>query len=216
MMRRIDLLPPVYAEQRKQRRQVALVVVAGVAVFALLVVFWVGLGAQISDKEDELAVVEARNAAIQAKIAELQRFENLETELAAKRDALRTVMTGDVDWPSLLTEIAMVVPGEVWLDTLTASAAQTEGEAPVGTETAEIRVSDQVPFGRVQFTGNSLDMPGIAKWLIRLASVREFSAVWLNSATESETQTEETVINFDSTLELSTRAASDRFQGGNE
>jgi Tfp pilus assembly protein PilN len=213
VMRRIDLLPPVYAEKRKQRRQVALVVVAGIVVFALLVAFWVGLGAQISDKEDELAAVQARNARIQTRIAELQRFEDLETELAAKRDALAQVMTGDVDWPSLLTEIAMVVPGEVWLSSLTASAAQTEGEAPVGTETAEVRVSEQAPFGRIQFSGNSLNMTGIAKWLIRLASVKEFSAVWLNTATESELELEQ-VVTFDSTLELSNRAASQRFQGG--
>jgi len=216
MMRRIDLLPPVYAEQRRQRRQVALVVVAGIAVLVLLIAFWVRLGAQVSDKEDELAVVQGRNAAIQAKVAELQRFEDLETELAAKRDALRTVFVGDVDWPSLLTEIAMVVPGEVWLDSLSASAAATEGETPVGTETAEIRVSQQTPFGRIQFTGNSLDMPGIAKWLIRLASVNEFSAVWLNTAQASETETETEIITFDSTLELSDKAASGRFQGGNE
>lgn len=213
MMRRIDLLPPVYAERRSQRRRVALVVVIVLAVLGLQIFWWVLLDGQISDKEEELATVEAQNAQIRAQIAELQRFEDRETEVNAKEDALRTVMAGDVDWPAFLTEIAMVVPSEVWLDILSASAARTEGETPVGTETAQVRISEQLPFGRVQFTGNSLTMPGVAKWLIRLGSIKEFHAVWLNSATEQ--RVEELggdVITFDSTLELSDRIASGRYQ----
>jgi Tfp pilus assembly protein PilN len=215
-MRRIDLLPQRYAEQRRQRRNLGLVVVAGLVALLLLVGWWFLLGQQIGNAEDELAEVQATNAQLEAQIAELQRFAELEAEVQAKRQALQTVFAGDVDWPAILTEVAMVVPGEVWLTNLTASAGQTEGAAPVGTETAEVRISKGQPFGRIQFQGQSLSMPGIARWMLRLESVREFAAVYLNSAVKAEggEDTAVEIVTFDNTLELSNRAASGRFQRG--
>lgn len=214
MMRRIDLLPSAYEERRKQRRNVTTVFIAGLVVLLLLVGWWFFLGMQINDAEDELAEVQSTNAALEQQIAELQRFAELAAEVEAKRTALQTVFAGDVDWPALLTEVAMVVPGEVWLTNLTASAGQTEGAATVGTETAAVRIDEREPFGRIQFTGQSLSMPGVAKWMIRLESVREFFAVYLNSATAQQAEgSAQEVVDFDSTLELSDRAASKRFQG---
>lgn len=214
MMRRIDLLPSVYEERRRQRRMVTSIAIAGLLVLLLLIGWWVYLGIQINDAEDRLADIRLRNVALEQQIAELQRFAELAAEVEAKRTALQTVFAGDVDWPALLTEIAMVVPGEVWLTNLAGSAGQTEGAAPVGTETAPIRIDAREPFGRITFTGNSLSMPGVARWMIRLETVREFFAVYLNNAAAAEE--EETgvgLVTFDSTLELNRRSASGRFQG---
>ena len=214
MMRRIDLLPAVYEDRRRQRRNVTSVLIAGLLVLLLLVGWWFYLGMQINDAEDELAQVQAENAALESQIAELQRFADLAAEVEAKRTALQTVFAGDLDWPALLTEVAMVIPGEVWLTTLNASAGTTEGAAPVGTETAAVRIDTKEPFGRITFTGTSLSMPGVAKWMIRLESVREFFAVYLNSATAAEGEDGGIqTVTFDSTLELSDKAASRRFQG---
>lgn len=213
MMRRIDLLPAVYEERRRQRRNITSVFIAGVVILLLLVGWLLFLNMQINEAEDELAEVRTRNAALEQQIAELQRFAELQAEVDAKRTALQTVFAGDVDWPALLTEIAMVVPGEVWLTNLAASAGTTEGAAPVGTETAAIRIDQREPFGRMSFQGTSLSMPGVARWMVRLESVREFFAVYLNSATAAQQEGAVETVSFDSTLELSNRAASRRFQG---
>jgi Tfp pilus assembly protein PilN len=214
MMRRIELLPQAHLEQRRQRRVTAGVVIVGLVALTMLIGYWLVLGMQVADERNELAQVTARNQQLQAEIDELQRFADMEAELKAKEASLATVTKGDVDWPGLLTEIAMVLPSEVWLTNLTASAGQTEGATQVGTETAPVRVSEEEPFGRIQFQGNSLEMTGVPKWLIRLGTVKEFNALWLNSADKSEGTTEGApdIVTFDSTLELGDEAASDRFQ----
>jgi Tfp pilus assembly protein PilN len=213
MMRRINLLPESYVRRRIERRNLGLVFVAGAAVIVLLLLWWFMLGNQISSKEDELAQRQETNRQLEGQIAELQRFGQLAEEVASKEASLAQVMQGDVDWPALMTEIAMVIPSEVWLRQMTVSAAGTEGESQVPTETAPVRVSTKQVFGRIQFQGSSLTMPGVAKWLLRLMTVDEFSAIYLNNATEVQAQEGGTpYFDFDSTLELSRRALSRRFE----
>ena len=213
MMRRIDLLPVAYVERRAQKRNVATVIAAALAVFLLLMVWFLLLTTQISDARDELADVQAQNAALEAEIAELARFAQLEAEVQSKRTALQTVMAGDIDWPAVMTQIAMVIPGDVWLESLTTSAGTTEGAAPAATETNAIRISRRSPVGRIQFSGHSVCMPGVARWLIRLGTVEDFSAIWLNTATEQDTVPGCEQVDFNSTLELGEGAVSNRFQG---
>ena len=212
MMRRIDLLPVRYVERRRQRRNTGVIVIAALLVLLLMLGWWFLLGSQIATEEERLAAAQIENAQLNQQIAELQRFADLELEVQTKRQALASVFAGDIRWPALLTEIAMVIPGEVWLTNWTSSAGQTEGSGTVGTETATVRISNNAPTGRIQFTGQSLSMPGVAKWLIRLGTVRAFSAIWLNSATASDGGAGvPELVNFDSTLELGEDALSKRF-----
>lgn len=213
MMRRVDLLPPAYLRRRKERSNLVIAAVAIGVVMLLLVGWWFLLGMKVNDAEESLAEVQAQNAELNAEIAELQRFVDLENEVRAKRQSLQTVMAGDVDWPGLLAEIAMVLPGEVWLTNLTGSAGTTEGFTQAPTETSPIPISDSEPFGRIQFQGESLSMPGIAKWMVRLEGVESFFAVYLQSAVESDSVTGVKTFTFDSSLELGGKAASGRHQG---
>jgi Tfp pilus assembly protein PilN len=214
MMRRIDLLPSTYQERRRQRRNLGMVAIAGMLVLLLVIGWWVLLGTQVNSERDKLAEAVRTNQSLQTQINELEEFALLEAEVSAKRQALVTVMTGDVDWPAVMTEVAMVIPGEVWLTAMSGSAGATEGAAPVGTETAPVRVSDEAPFGRISFQGKSLTMPGVAKWLVSLRNVKEFAAIWLNTATVTEATGQPDVVDFDSTLELSDESASRRYLDG--
>lgn len=217
MMRRIDLLPASYAEKRTQRRNLGFAVVSGLVVLGLLLVWWVTLAGQVADANSDLDAVESRNRTLQAEISELQRFADLQAEVQGKETALSAIMAGDIAWPSLMTEVAMVIPGEVWLTNWAASVGETEGAAPVGTEAAEVRISGKPPVGRISFTGKALSMPGIAKWLIRLEDSGSFSAAFLENASEADTEEEGTttkVIDFTNTVELNKKAFSKRFLRG--
>jgi Tfp pilus assembly protein PilN len=216
MMRRVDLVPESYRARRRQRQTLSGIVVIGAVVALLLFGYWFYLGQQIDNRNEELANIQASNAVLEEQIAELQRFADLEAEVNAKLGALQTVFVGDVNWPKVLTEVALVVPGEIWFEEMTGSAGATEGSTPVGTETAPVRLADDTPIGRVQFQGKTLTMPGVAKWLIRQMSVKDFQAVWLNSAAFTEEAnaagTGPVVGEWDSTMELDSEALSHRFE----
>jgi Tfp pilus assembly protein PilN len=220
MMHRFDLLPASYALKAAQRRNLGIVAIVGLGLALVMLTWWFMLGGQINNAKEDLAVAETRNSQLQREIAELQKFDELALEVQDKAGNLLLVFQGDVAWPSMLNEVAMVTPGEVWLENLTTSAGVTEGAAPVGTETAEIRVADEAAFGRIQFTGKSTTMTGVGKWMMRLASVEEFQAVWLNSATKAEAEGTVEVVDFDSTIELNAKSSAllrslEELAGGN-
>src|SRR5688500_17942375 len=215
MMRRIDLLPVAYVQRRRERRNVSYVLIAGAVIVLLLIGWYFLLRSDIADARDELAGVNAENAALQAQIDELQRFALLDAEVKAKRTALNTVFAGDIDWPAIMTEIARVVPGDVWLESRQSSAGTAEGAAPVASETNPILLTDKTTVGRITFNGNSAScMPGVARWLVRLAAVDEFDAAWIGQATEADSRPGcEPPVTFDSTLQLNAKALSHRFEG---
>ncbi len=213
MMRRIDLLPAEYVARRTARRNIALVFTAGGLIVLLLVGWFILLTSQVNTARDELADARARNQLLQGDIDALARFAELEAEVQAKRTALQTVFAGDIDWPAIMTEIAMVIPGDVWLESFGTSAGATEGAAPVGSETNPIRLSNKTPAGRINFTGRSVCMPGVPRWLIRLGTVKDFSAIWLSNASEADSRPGCEPVSFQSTVELSETSLSKRFQG---
>lgn len=210
MMRRIDLLPSTYAERRRDRRNIGLVLLAGLAVLALLLFYWVILGSRVDDKKQELAAVNARNTELRNQIAQLQRFEALQAEVEQKRQSLITVTGLDIDWSALLTEIALVTPSDVWLTDLSGSRAGSEGESPVGTEMAPIRISKNAAAGRLTFSGRALDMVDVATWLERLRDVRGVTAVYLDNAVREDIDGR-LIVSFETTVELTERARSNRF-----
>ncbi|MDQ4095229.1 MAG: hypothetical protein M3174_03360 [Actinomycetota bacterium] len=213
MMRRIELLPDTYRQAQRDRRAILAVLLAGLLVVLLLVVWFVKLGFDVDNSKEELATIEAQNEDLRRQIAELQQFADLQAEVERKQQALVSVMAGDVDWPVLLTEVAMATPGELWLTRLEGSVGATEGAAPVGTETAPIRVTARAPTGRIRFEGTSLTMPGVAKWLVRQEISERFQAVYLEDAILTDEFQPADAFDFTSTLELNQNALSGRFQG---
>lgn len=209
-----NLLPQAYALKKRQNRTVSLVALAGIALLALVVLWWVSLGSKVGSEEQRLTEVQATNADLEARSNELQPFAALEAEVLAKTGALQTVMAGDIYWPSVLTQVSALIPDEVWITTLTGSAGATEGSTPVGTEGASVRIAEEPSTGRIQFTGQALTMPSVAEWIERMDSSKAFDAAWLNSATETiGASGQGSTFQFDSTLELGSDALSQRYQG---
>jgi type IV pilus assembly protein PilM len=193
--RRLNLLPREVAAVREQRRA-GMLVATGVGVLALgLGLVWAAGRGQVSAARDDAAAAEATVARLRAQVAGLQGVSQLEALLEARRQMVTAALADDVSWTRLLTQIATVIPNDVWL---TSFSAQKTGRAPDGTATGTVNVSAM-----------GFDHTSAARWLLRVGELPSLTGLWLPSSTRSGAGAE-SLVSFQSTAQLTPAAHTDR------
>jgi Tfp pilus assembly protein PilN len=202
---RINLLPPEILERQRARRRTFAIIAVGVVVLLLLGGFYVLQLMRLRNLEEELAEQQAINRQLQAEIAQLQDVARLQEQLADSRALLADILSDQVYWSAILRDIALVIPGETWLNGLTGTiAAAAEAEA-------EVQISEGL-VGSISFTGFAFDHRDVALWLSRLEDVRGFANPWLQNSTRTTIGTVE-VVSFTSSVDLSEQALARRGGG---
>jgi Tfp pilus assembly protein PilN len=125
-MRPVNLIPP---EDRRgdqaplRTGPVAYFVVGALVAVLLGVTALVLTGNQISEREDELAGLKAEDAAASAKATKLAAYTEFR-ELSERRVAtVQSLADSRFDWERVMRELALILPSDVWLVDLTATAA---------------------------------------------------------------------------------------------
>lgn len=158
-MRPINLIPP---EERRGERApmrtgpLAYVVVAVLAVALIAVTLTVLTGNQISDRKAEKANLQVQLAETQAQAEHLSSFADFASLKQAREETVSTLATSRFDWERVLRELAIVIPHDVWLTNLSASASP---DAVTGSATAGSGASSSATEG---ITGPSLQIQGCA------------------------------------------------------
>jgi len=201
---RINLLPPEVRRRQRTRRQVALVVVVGVVILALLGVLFLFQQLKLNGLRRDLAAQEQVNEDLRRQIAELSEFDQLQRELAASEQLFSQLMADEVRWSAVLRDISLVIPGDVWLDSLDASL-QTAAEGETGTVTQGL-------IGQISMSGFGLSHRSVALWLTRLEDVQGFVNPWASNSQQTRIGESEAV-QFSSTVDL---AELIRFRQGGE
>lgn len=200
-MTQVNLLPPELRAREVTRRQFSIVVVVGVIVLGLVGLFYFFQVMNLSRAQDDLAAQEADNAQLQAQIADLQRFADLQAQLAARQVLVRTVFAGEVSWFGALLDVSRVIPTNAYLTSLSASISAVPVEGAAGTTLV----------GTIDFTGQVLQTDTLASWLTRLEQVDGWVNAWFNSATESAPFTR--IYTFSSGVDLTAEATTRRGSG---
>jgi Tfp pilus assembly protein PilN len=183
MSTQVNLLPPETRERQVARRQTTIVAVVGAAVIALVALFYFLQVVAQSDVEDQLQQQEQQNAALQQQAAELQKFEDLRTQLQARRGLVAQTLAGEVLWSNVLRDVSRVIPPSMWLTDLSATiggggvepGASPAPAATTGPASAEL-------IGSMSFQGNSLDTQSLSEWLTRLDQVPGWANAWVTKA----------------------------------
>lgn len=207
-MSQVNLLPPQLRQRQAVRRLTTIVVAAGLAVLALIGVFYFLQSQRLADAEDELAVQAETNNGLQAQIDELQPYADLQAELAAKEALVQTLFLNEISWSSALLDISRVIPDASYLTNLTGQV--TAGTVPPPTGEA----ADSTLIGTMSFTGVARETETIATWLTRLEQVQGWVNAWVSSAQEDAPRSR--IYSFSSGLDLAASAATDRGQGGGQ
>jgi Tfp pilus assembly protein PilN len=150
-------------------------------VTAVLVSMLVSAGGNASSKQSELDSIRAQIAAIPpAPVRDTSERDALAADKGARIGALSGALSGRVAWDRVLRQVSLVLPEDVWLTNLAASAPDTDSEAAAAGFT---------------LTGATYSQNGVARLLSRLAVVPDLEAVRLQSS-QSELRGERELVQF--------------------
>ncbi len=178
-MTRIDLIPPEVVEKHKSRRIITIMVIVFAAVFGVaLAVYLITLGQAIM-ASNRVDVIKSENVKVQQYTEKLKPYQDRKKALE-ERQAIITKMTeNQVLWSSILNDISMVLPNDIWLKSVKMDLNETLNakEAPGGAAKAALKPP-------ITIIGYAFNHAAVARWLVHLNEINQFRGVWLDYATE--------------------------------
>jgi Tfp pilus assembly protein PilN len=195
-MRAVNLLPRDDAKRQRQQPGAVLLtaVLGGLLVVALLTGLFLTSSSAVSDSQAELDAARAELAAIPPpKPAEPTDNSGLETEKSERVTLLGKALGSRVAWDRVLRQLSLVLPEDVWLETLTASGPDPNFVPTPG--------NDVAPEGGFTISGFSYSHDGVARLLARLAVVPSLDHPALGSSVIDTTK-ERSVVKFTITASL--------------
>jgi Tfp pilus assembly protein PilN len=203
----VNLLPPEIRARQAVRRTTGLILAIGAGVAALIIALFFVQSARLSSAQEELTAQEQTNAALQQQIGELQPYVDLQAQLLAKQAIVDAVYVNEISWSGVLLDLSRIIPEESYLSSMSGQLAAIEA-AP--TEVAPTE-GGLALIGAISFQCMAQGTDTIATWLTRLDQVDGWVNAWANSAAENGDFTR--IYTFDSAVDLTTDAATDRGRG---
>ena len=183
-MRAVNLLPRDEAKRSfEAKRGVVFGGVGGAALATVVLAsMMMSAGGAVSSKQDELDGIRAQIAAIPtAPVIDTSEEDALAAEKGARVGALSAALAGRVAWDRVLRQVSLVLPEDVWLTKLSASAPDPAQAAAVGTG--------------FTLTGATYSQNGVARFLSRLAVIPDLANVRLQSS-QSQLLNERELVQF--------------------
>ncbi len=173
-MRPLNLTPP---EERRGDNAplrvgaLSYVIVGVLAVALVIVTALVLTNNKINDNRTELAQLQARQASAQQAAASLAPYQDFASLTSARNATVSTLAKSRFDWDRVLQELALVIPEDVTLESLTgtATAASSTAAAPTGGAsdttgpTLEISGCAQGQEGTARFLASLRDIDGVTR-----------------------------------------------------
>jgi Tfp pilus assembly protein PilN len=194
--RRINLLPPERAQQRRARQLTLTIIAAGVALVVLLGVIYGAEGLRAHSAQNELKDQLAQNEQLQSQVSQLASYAQKERELNQKTQQLEALTQNEVRWSVIFADVSLLIPSDVWLTNFTGSVSASVGQqSGPGASVAGA-------IGNIQLTGVTFAHLDVAKWLTRLAEIEVFADPYLSLSSKGVIETTD-VVNFNSNVQLS-------------
>ena len=182
MARRINLVPATERARTKTNVGMLVMLVAIVIVLGGLGFGYYLLTNSRTDWENELERVKQETVSVKGQIASLQQYEQLARSREDTEDLVQAVYAGRTLVADVLNSVSLVVPENVWFDTLSLTAADPTATIGPGGATNVDSGDNQVSV-----EGYTYGFEDIAQFLVRLQLLPMLSEVALtNAANESE------------------------------
>jgi Tfp pilus assembly protein PilN len=182
-MRPVNLIPSGErrGEKAPLRTGVMPYVIVGLLLLALGGVTLVVItGNKVADRKAEVASLQSQVNAEQAQAAQLSDYSNFAELQQARQETVTSLATSRFDWERTLRELAIVLPGDVWLTSMNASASadSSSGAAAAGSSLA----SDGVTGPSLDIKGCASGQAAVAKFLAALRDIDGVTRVTVMSS----------------------------------
>jgi Tfp pilus assembly protein PilN len=180
-MRPVNLIPEEDRPggQRPMRGGPLAYVVVGALVAALIgVAALVATGNQVSDLEGEIAQIEGEVTAADAKATALAPYTQFHSVSEQRVATVTSLADSRFDWERVMRELALVLPGNVWLTTLTATASPAV--TVDGAATVSLRSS--VPGPALSLIGCATSQDAVAGFVQALEDIDGVTRVGVQSS----------------------------------
>ncbi|MDP1809059.1 MAG: hypothetical protein Q8L35_05940 [Actinomycetota bacterium] len=167
----INLLPKEVLEKRKGEQWLAFMLLGLVVMVGALVLVYGVNFVRVSQERTNLDIIKGENEQVQSRIKKIENFEANKNLVESRERLVATAISGKYSWSRFLNNVSLIVPNEVWLQTLTVAKD-----------------------GSISFSGSALAGAAasgightpVAKWLVHLAELNDIQDVWLSSSTKSD------------------------------
>ncbi len=185
-MRPVNLIPgnqqhggqaPLRAGQLSYALIAGLVLVLG-AVTALVLT-----GNKISDHKSEIATLQAREQVAEQRAAQLAPYTDFATLQKTRQATVADLAQSRFDWERVLRELAIVIPGDVWLTSLSGSVASDTSGTSGGSTASSLSAGVTGPT--LTIAGCATSQRAVAGFLASLRDIDGVTRVGLQSSVRS-------------------------------
>ena len=199
-------------------------IVGAVVLVGVLGALWLSKKHDANDLQSQAKQEEAKTAVLESQVQRLSASSDTQQQLRSLQAATVSALSTDVSWSSLLNELAHTMPNTVWLTSFQGSVQPGPGTGSThpsgtgvpstgstsGTTSPGVQIGGGLQ-GNVTVAATGLDYPAVADWIKRLEQIAAYDNVWVPSASTAPLG-DRTVVNFQSTADLTDAARSQRSQ----
>jgi|SRR3954447_24969942 len=187
-MRPVNLIPPdVRRGDRAKMRTGAFtyVLIGGLAVALLAVIALALTSKQISDKKSEVAQLQQEEQQATARAQSLQAFADFRAMQESRSASVTSLAQSRFDWQRVLSELARVIPSDVWLQQL--SGTVSPGVSVDNDPGLEMRAGIEGPA--LEMVGCAKSQDAVAGLISNLQEIDGVTRVGMQSAERVQSDT---------------------------
>jgi Tfp pilus assembly protein PilN len=184
-MRPVNLIPPdLRRGEQAPLRTGAFVYVVVAALVALLVgvTALVLVGNSVSERKAEVKTLEVQDAAAAAKAQELVAYTQFRVLSEQRVETVRSLAESRFDWERVMRELSLILPSDVWLVNLNASAAPGVGEGGEGSEGGGAGLRASAPGPALELKGCASSQSAVAGFVTSLEDIDGVTRVGVQSS----------------------------------
>jgi Tfp pilus assembly protein PilN len=209
---RVNLLPPEIADARRFKRvQVGLGAAVALTVLAVGALYY-HAHSGVAAANAEVTHAQQEGASLQHQLTTYQNVTAVKAQVETAEGYLQQAMGPQVLWSHYLSDLSLILPGNVWLTTVQVNLVGQGGTSSATSAgvTGSLPAADAI--GAVELQGSALSQRDVAAVLSSLVKETGFNNSYFTKSAETVvTNSTKKVANFDATVNVTLKALSGRY-----